>query len=100
MDKVVKDATAPVGGQQRDGIGLIAIDSPPVDALGHGARAALGAALNQAVADGRVETVVLRAADRTFPAGADIREFGKPVPLLARPTESGGGFGDFEMLAL
>ncbi|MDZ4096636.1 MAG: enoyl-CoA hydratase-related protein [Paracoccaceae bacterium] len=62
----------------------LVIDAPPVNALGHAVRAALAGAIAQAEADGTVKAVVIRAAGRTFPAGADIAEFGQPprAPLL------------------
>ncbi|MGP1254556.1 MAG: 3-hydroxyacyl-CoA dehydrogenase NAD-binding domain-containing protein [Kiloniellales bacterium] len=79
MDTAVQNESTFVRYQQRDDIGLIVIDNPPVNALGHGVRAGLMAALNEAVANAEVKAVVLTAAGRTFPAGADIREFGKPA---------------------
>ena len=54
------------------------LDNPPVNALGHGLRAALLDALEAADADGAVEGIVLAGRGKAFIAGADIREFGKP----------------------
>lgn len=70
----------------RDGaIALLIIDSPPVNAMGHAVRAALLAKLNEALADPAIQAIVLACAGRTFVAGADIAEFGKPraEPLTA-----------------
>ncbi|MCF3945914.1 3-hydroxyacyl-CoA dehydrogenase NAD-binding domain-containing protein [Acidiphilium iwatense] len=61
-----------------DGIAVIAIDNPPVNALGHAVRHGLIAALDRAEADSAVKAIVLGCKGRTFSAGADITEFGKP----------------------
>jgi 3-hydroxyacyl-CoA dehydrogenase len=64
---------------RRDGdIAIIVIDNPPVNALKNELRAALVDALKQARGDAAVRAVVLSCAGRTFIAGADITEFGKP----------------------
>jgi 3-hydroxyacyl-CoA dehydrogenase len=62
-----------------DGIAVITIDSPPVNALGHAVREGLVTAAAQAVADPAVKAIVLGCKGRTFFAGADITEFGKPL---------------------
>ena len=59
-------------------IGIITLDSPPVNALSADVRDGLSAAVGQAVADPAIEAIVLICAGRTFIAGADISEFGKP----------------------
>src|SRR5690606_18277838 len=64
--------------ERRGRIGIITIDSPPVNALGHAVRVGLVAALEEAGRDPQVEAIVLNSAGRIFTAGADIREFGKP----------------------
>ncbi len=61
-----------------DGIATIEIDNPPVNATSHGMRVATMAALARAAGDPAVEAIVLAAAGRTFIAGADLREQGKP----------------------
>jgi 3-hydroxyacyl-CoA dehydrogenase len=64
---------------RRDGtIGVVTIDNPPVNALKNAVRSALIAAFGDAKADAGIEAVVLACAGRTFVAGADISEFGKP----------------------
>ena len=65
-------------------VAVITLDSPPVNALGAPVRAGIAAAMRQAVADEAVAAIVLLCSGRTFFAGADIREFGKPPiqPLL------------------
>ncbi|MDO7842111.1 3-hydroxyacyl-CoA dehydrogenase NAD-binding domain-containing protein [Sphingomonas immobilis] len=61
-----------------DGIGIITIDSPPVNALGYNTRVALDEGFRKFTADDSVKAIVLICAGRTFFAGADISEFGKP----------------------
>jgi 3-hydroxyacyl-CoA dehydrogenase len=76
--------TSPVRYTLKGKVGVIAVDNPPINALGHAVRAGLVAALDQGVADPQAEALVLIAAGRTFMAGADVREFGKPPipPIL------------------
>ena len=63
----------------RDGdVGIVAIDSPPVNALSHAVRAGIHAAFTQARDDQGIKSIVLACRGRTFVAGADITEFGKP----------------------
>lgn len=61
-----------------DGIGVIMIDSPPVNALGFKTRVALDEGFRKFAADDSVKAIVLICGGRTFFAGADISEFGKP----------------------
>lgn len=70
--------------QRHDDIGVIQIVNPPVNALGHAVRSGLINALEEGIADSQAKALVLLADGRTFIAGADIREFGKPpqAPLL------------------
>jgi len=60
------------------GVAVLAIDNPPVNALGHSVRAGLVEALGRAEADPAVKVIVLACRGRTFSAGADITEFGAP----------------------
>lgn len=60
-----------------DGIGVLTIDYPPVNALSVHTRKALDEGFRQFAADDRVKAIVLICAGRTFIAGADISEFGK-----------------------
>ncbi len=69
--------------ERRGDIEIITIDNPPVNVFSHAVRAALLDAFVEADAsDSRA--IVLRCAGRTYVAGADITEFGKPPqePLL------------------
>ncbi len=61
-----------------DGIGVLTLDSPPVNALGLHVRRALADGFAAFAADDTVKAVVLICGGRTFFAGADITEFGKP----------------------
>src|SRR5690606_41627413 len=62
-------------------VGVIALNNPPVNALSHELRLALRDAFTAALQDPTVLAILLWCEGRTFVAGADIREFGKP-PLL------------------
>ncbi|MEP9319337.1 3-hydroxyacyl-CoA dehydrogenase NAD-binding domain-containing protein [Pseudomonas sp. LABIM340] len=71
--------------ERRGEIALVTVDNPPVNALGHSVRTGLLAAFRQAEADPQVRAVVLVCSGRTFMAGADIREFGKPPQAPSLP---------------
>ena len=69
----------PVVNYYRDAnVGVIVTNNPPVNALGHAVRAGILAALEEAEADAAAQAIVVACAGRTFHAGADISEFGKP----------------------
>jgi len=59
-------------------IGVITIDNPPVNALGADVRKGIVDCIKQGNEDSQAEALVLIGGGRTFPAGADITEFGKP----------------------
>ncbi|MCT2558951.1 3-hydroxyacyl-CoA dehydrogenase NAD-binding domain-containing protein [Tsuneonella sp. YG55] len=64
---------------RRDGEVLIIVsDNPPVNALGQAVRAGLKREIEAGLADDDVKAMVIRCDGRTFFAGADITEFGKP----------------------
>jgi 3-hydroxyacyl-CoA dehydrogenase len=64
---------------RREGeVAIVTVDNPPVNALKHEVRAGLAEALRQTRDDAAVKAVVIACAGRTFFAGADITEFGKP----------------------
>ena len=67
-----------------DGIAVLTIDSPPVNALGYDVRKSIVDGFQKASADSHIDAIVLVCKGRTFFAGADIREFGtKPKsPIL------------------
>ncbi|TCR70387.1 3-hydroxyacyl-CoA dehydrogenase NAD-binding domain-containing protein [Bosea sp. BK604] len=68
----------------RGAVAIATIDNPPVNALSANLRAALLQAVTKAAAEPEISAIVIAAAGRTFVAGADISEFGKPPvsPLL------------------
>jgi 3-hydroxyacyl-CoA dehydrogenase len=70
-------------------IGVITVNYPPVNALSHAVRSGLIAALEQGQEDSEAKVLLLVCEGRTFIAGADIREFGKPMqkPGLAELVE-------------
>ena len=64
---------------RRDGnVAVIVIENPPVNALSNAVRRGVIDALARAKDDASVEAAVIACAGRTFIAGADITEFGKP----------------------
>lgn len=70
-------ASEPVRFDTQDGIGLLTIDSPPVNAISEAVVAGLAQALDAFDAS-EVAGLVLRCAGRTFVAGGDIAMFEKP----------------------
>lgn len=60
-----------------DNIGVITVNNPPVNALSQAVRQGIHEALQQAQGDD-TDAVLLICDGRTFIAGADITEFGKP----------------------
>ncbi|MFM2355481.1 MAG: hypothetical protein RLZZ528_1217, partial [Pseudomonadota bacterium] len=95
----------------RSGLAVITIDNPPVNALSQPVRAGLIAALEAALADAGTTAILIVASGRTWPVGADLREFqaegrrepllsavndlvaraAKPVVVLMKGTALGGG---------
>jgi 3-hydroxyacyl-CoA dehydrogenase len=60
-----------------NGIAVVTINNPPVNALSPGVPEGISEALDQIAQDDSVKAVVLIGGGRTFVAGADIKEFGK-----------------------
>jgi 3-hydroxyacyl-CoA dehydrogenase len=60
-----------------DGIAIITINNPPVNALSPGVPEGISEAIDQIQKDADVKAAVLIGGGRTFVAGADIKEFGK-----------------------
>ena len=65
-----------------DGVAVITIDNPPVNALSPGVPDGITAAVDRGNADPSVKAMVLIGAGRSFIAGADIRAFGTDRPRL------------------
>src|SRR6201992_2372376 len=64
--------------ERRDVVAIITVNNPPVNALSAAVRGGILENIKAAVADAEVRAIVLPCAGRTFIAGADITEFGKP----------------------
>src|SRR5271170_7221321 len=71
-----------------DGIGVITIDNPPVNALSPGVPEGIVENVERGNADPAIKAMVLIGAGRSFIAGADIRQFGtrRPPPVPGRRT--------------
>ena len=65
--------------QVHNSVGVIRLDSPPVNSLGHALRKMVHTAVVAAQADSSVRALVLIGSDKAFSAGADVSEFGKPA---------------------
>ncbi len=70
---------ATVSYEVTDGIAVITIDNPPVNAMSAAVRKGCWEALDRLAADDTARAAVLICAGRTFIAGADITEFDKPI---------------------
>jgi 3-hydroxyacyl-CoA dehydrogenase len=69
----------------RDNIAVITLNSPPVNGLGLGLRAAIMDGFDQATADEKVQAIVVASAGKLFCGGADISEFGSDKAMTS-PT--------------
>jgi enoyl-CoA hydratase len=77
-----------VSTERRDGVALVTIDNPPMNALSAALLDELEAEIDALDADDAVRAIVLRGAgERAFVAGADIKEF----PSLRATAAEGGG---------
>jgi 3-hydroxyacyl-CoA dehydrogenase len=93
-----------------DGVGVITLNSPPVNALSFNVRDGLAGGMAKGLADEAAQSIVIICEGRTFIAGADITEFGgaqrgaslfdvqdaiegspKPVVAAIHGTALGGG---------
>ncbi len=70
--------TEPVTLRTDGDVAVVTIDNPPVNALKQEVRAGLLDLMSRAAGDPGVAAIVIACAGRTFVAGADITEFGKP----------------------
>ena len=71
-----------------DGIGVITVDNPPVNALSPGVPEGIVENVDRGNADPAIKAMVLIGAGRSFIAGADIRQFGnrRPPPIPGKRT--------------
>jgi 3-hydroxyacyl-CoA dehydrogenase len=76
--------STPITTEVRDGVLIVTSNNPPVNALGAAVRQGLWAAIDQLASDDELKAAVIRCEGRTFFAGADITEFGRPPvePML------------------
>ncbi len=70
---------SPIRTERHGDVLVIISNNPPVNALGAAVREGLEAGVKQAAGDATIKAVVIRCDGRTFFAGADITEFGKPM---------------------
>ena len=68
--------------ENKDGVFIITIDNPPVNALGAAVRSGIFDALDKIEEDKSINAAVVIGAGRFFSGGADIKEFGK---VMAEP---------------
>ena len=75
-------------------VGIVLVENPPVNAIGHSVRLHIVESLKAAEADDDVQAVVIACAGRTFMAGADIAEFktGQKPPYLPDVIAALDGF--------
>jgi 3-hydroxyacyl-CoA dehydrogenase len=64
--------------EKRGEVGIIWVNNPPVNAISVGVRTAIIDGVNKLGEDAEIKVGVLACEGRTFMAGADITEFGKP----------------------
>jgi len=83
---MANEAQSPAVTTQRHGhVLVVTVNNPPVNALSAAVRQGLLAAIEQADADADTQAVLIVSEGKTFIAGADIREFGKPPVPPALP---------------
>ena len=93
--------SSPVTYRLSGDIGVITVDNPPVNALSHAVRQGLLDALESAAGDAS-KALLLVCEGRTFIAGADISEFGKPPrePFLPDLCDRIEAFGKLFVAAI
>ncbi len=70
--------TTPVQVETTEGISIVTMDNPPVNALSHALRRVLQKTIQAVAQDDGVDAIVLMGKGKNFCAGADIREFDEP----------------------
>ncbi len=78
--------SATVSATTRNGVLVVTIDNPPVNATSVDVRGGLAKALAHAETAADVTGVVVTGAGKTFIGGADIKEFGKPATDPTLPS--------------
>jgi 3-hydroxyacyl-CoA dehydrogenase len=64
--------------EHEDGIGVITLDNPPINAISQATRAGLKAAIEAALL-AKVNRLIITGSGRFFTGGADATEFGRPA---------------------
>ena len=64
--------------ERQGDLAVIALDNPPVNAASHAIRSGLWQAVDSLQNDATIKAIAIYGKGRTFIAGADIKEFGKP----------------------
>ena len=86
QDQATRSVFSPeISGRIEDGVLVVTIDNPPVNAASATMRAGLFAAVRHADASDEIRATVITGAGRNFVGGADIREFGAPMAGPALP---------------
>lgn len=72
------------------GVAVLTLNNPPVNAISQRVRAAIVANVKRANREADIGALVIRCAGRTFFAGADLKEFGKPStkPFLTEVVDA------------
>lgn len=83
---MAEDSNTAVRIEIEDGIAILTMDNPPVNAISQAVRQGLVDAIAQINDDDSVDGAVICGAGRVFIAGADVREFGKPPQEPFLPT--------------
>lgn len=78
--------TSPITTSRQGDVLILTSDNPPVNALGAAVRQGLQAGIEEAKNDDSIKAVVIACAGKTFFAGADITEFGKPMQEPSLPV--------------
>ena len=64
-----------VGYKVESGLAWLTLNNPPLNALSHALRKAIVEGVDRAVADPKVQAIVIIGSERAFSSGADIKEF-------------------------
>ena len=72
--------------EYNDSIAVMTVNSPPVNAIGQNVRQGLMDAISQIEQADQIKSAIIICEGRTFMAGADIKEFGKPPVEPHLPT--------------
>ncbi len=67
--------------QEHGDIGVITLNNPPVNGLGHATRAGIVDGVGRALDNPAIKAIIITGAGKGFSGGADIREFNSPKAL-------------------